>query len=119
MVSLSTANLERRVEFGIRFLHVSTHLLYQPKAGEALGEDFLISGLLGELHCFLSVLFHKRELRLRSLQVMGESQMTQTFPLFVRIACNACHLAHPLKICDGFVECGQQHPHETTTLVHR
>ena len=41
--------------------------MHQPKAGEALREDFLIPGLLGEVHGLLCVLFHKWDLLVRDL----------------------------------------------------
>jgi hypothetical protein len=70
----------------IRFLQVPARLMQEPKAGEALREDFLIPGLLGELQRCLGILFDKKHLLLSEHHKVGKSLMAQSFPLFLVIA---------------------------------
>ncbi len=93
--------------------------MHKPQAGEAPRQDFLIPGPLEKLHGLLRILFHKGDLLFREHPPMGKRQMPQSFPLFLRIAGGACHLAHHLKIGNGLIVFGLQHPDEATSLIHR
>jgi hypothetical protein len=58
----------------------------------------LIPSLVGQLQRLLGMLFDERGVRFREGQPVHIRQMTETFPLFLRVAGSVGQLAHALKI---------------------
>ena len=89
----------------------------EPKGDKALREDMLIPSLMGKPQRFMGMLFYKGLVILRHRKMMGKSQMAQTLSLFVLIADSSGNLAHPLKICNGFIVFGQEKPDQPTSFI--
>ena len=80
-VALPLADLERCTQVPIRCLQVPPHLLYLPKAGKTPRQDFLVAGLVGEVHRLLRTSFLQEQVLFRILHVMSTRKITETFPL--------------------------------------